>query len=174
MGPQKIRQCLPNRAWELGGTVWWKSFEFENTQFAKILSDFNSFKISYITSGRGHSVLPDCFSNPFDCYCKWSHVLTSNIYSKSILRDYRSTCSQSRYIEYFPSYEIVTNPRMYSSAFADNLRSVRNEAIEIVIGHSFAEHIPENADVGEACAQAPVKTLEDSQCEEALMEAFGQ
>ena len=133
-----------------------------------------SFKISYITSRRRpFKCLLTASPVPLTATASGSHVLTSNIYSKSILREITGQLATNQdHIEYFPSYEIVTNPRMYSSAFADNLRSVRNEAIEIVIGHSFAEHIPENADVGEACAQAPVKTLEDSQCEEALMEAF--
>lgn len=116
-------------------------FEFENAQLAKILSDFNQFQniLHNIRGGRPFKWLLTVSPVPLTATASGSHVLTSNVYSKSILREIAGQLATYQdHIEYFPSYEIVTNPRMHSSAFADNLRSVRNEAIEIVMGHSFS------------------------------------
>jgi hypothetical protein len=78
-------------------------------------------------------------------------------------------------VDYFPSYEIVTNPRLHSTSFAENLRSVRNEAVENVMKHFFAEHpIITTADEQSPPKGGAKRSEEDVQCEEALMEAFGK
>ena len=98
------------------------------------------------------------------------------MYSKSVLRAVAGHLHEKREnIDYFPSYEIVTNPRMHSTAFSDNLRSVRDEAIQNVMSHFFSEH-----PVIKREEQKPLKNkLQDEikssiQCEESLIEAFGK
>ena len=77
------------------------------------------------------------------------------------------------FVDYFPSYEIVTNPRMHSSGFSDNLRSVRDETVKVVMRHFFSEHGIFNKKLpNPLIANSSKNTLEDIQCEEELMEAF--
>ena len=62
---------------------------------------------------------------------------------------------------------------MHSSAFSDNLRSVRDENVEIIMRHFFKEH-PAVLQGEKSSSHSSGKTKEDVQCEEALLEAFGQ
>ena len=83
-------------------------------------------------------------------------------------------------IDYFPSYEIINNPRFHSTAFAENLRSVRLEMVETVMNHFFNVHqgnsTTRQASLNdlEATVSHPTRPaiFDDVQCEEALLEAF--
>jgi len=62
------------------------------------------------------------------------HVMTATTYSKSILRAVCGAVSGSyANVSYFPSYEIVTNPFRDGFAFEDNKRSVKQDAVEVVM-----------------------------------------
>ena len=102
--------------------------------------------------------------------------MASTTYSKSTLRSVAGQLSSNQaHIDYFPSYEIVTNPRMHSTAFADNLRSVRDETVDVVMRHFFAEHpvLKRDQTLSSSFIQSQ-EVLDDVQCEEALIEAFGE
>jgi hypothetical protein len=153
-------------------------YEFKNAQFGEIVKDFNEFQnaLKKIRSEKPFKVLLTVSPVPLTATASGKHVLMSTVYSKSTLRSVAGQLSTNQgHVDYFPSYEIVTNPRMHSTAFADNLRSVRDESVEVVMRHFFSEHsvLLEKANNlgsnGSSC-----KTLEDVQCEEALMEAFGK
>ena len=102
------------------------------------------------------------------------HVLASTIYSKSTLISVAGQLSTNQAnIDYFPSYEIVTNPRMHSTAFADNLRSVRDETVQVVMRHFFSQHpMIRNESYQNKTSKLSTMRNEDVQCEEALIEAF--
>ncbi|MFN9630346.1 MAG: GSCFA domain-containing protein [Cyanobacteriota bacterium] len=151
-------------------------YEFVNAQFLSIIADFNLFHkvLMKIRGGKSFKCMLTVSPVPLTATASGKHVLTSTIYSKSILRSVAGQLSTNQVqIDYFPSYEIVTNPRMHSSAFADNLRSVRDETVETVMRHFFAEHPAIKVNKHEQdSSRSSKKTLEDIQCEEALMEAF--
>jgi hypothetical protein len=103
-------------------------------------------------------------------------VLSSTAYSKSVLRAIAGYWAEKAYVDYFPSYEIVTNPRIHSTGFSDNLRSVRDETVEVVMKHFFASH-----SIVKPSKKPFLGTIDNVQddadgieCEEALLEAFGQ
>ena len=83
-------------------------------------------------------------------------------------------------IDYFPSYEIITNPAARDTFFAPNLRSVLNEGVEVVMKSFFKEHPPKETQeptelsVEEVPSEQDVRSKEDVQCDEQLLEAFGQ
>lgn len=153
-------------------------FAFENAQFNEIISDFNLFQkvLKKIRDGKSFKCLLTVSPVPLIATASGKHVLTSTVYSKSTLRNVAGQLATNQaHINYFPSYEIVTNPRMHSSAFADNLRSVRDETVQTVMRHFFAEHPIIKANIGKNDSpQLPIKTAEDVQCEEAILEAFGK
>ena len=59
------------------------------------------------------------------------HILSANTYSTSTLRSVAGYLSDTNdHIDYFPSYELITNSRNHSSWYEANLRSVRSEAVK--------------------------------------------
>ena len=153
-------------------------YEFQNAQFSSIIGDFNLFQkvLKKIRGGQPFKCLLTVSPVPLTATASGRHVLPSTIYSKSTLRSVAGQLSTNQeHIDYFPSYEIVTNPRMHSSAFSDNLRSVRDETVEVVMSHFFSEHPAINLKKNSAISPPDArKTNEDIQCEEALMEAFSK
>jgi hypothetical protein len=153
-------------------------FEFKNAQFGEIIDDFRQFSVilKKIRGGKPFKILLTVSPVPLTATASGRHVLASTVYSKSTLRSVAGQLSENQaHIDYFPSYEIVTNPRIHSASFSDNLRSVRDETVEIVMRHFFKVH-PALRRVQSQSADAKnlKKSLEDAQCEEALMEAFGK
>ena len=64
---------------------------------------------------------------------------------------------------------------MHSTAFSDNLRSVRDEAIQTVMNHFFSEHpVIERETHNSSKNKLQDKINNDIQCEESLIEAFGK
>ena len=152
-------------------------YEFQNSQFSAIIGDFNLFQkvLKKIRGGKPFNCLLTVSPVPLTATASGKHVLVSTVYSKATLRSAAGQLSANQsHIDYFPSYEIVTNPRMHSSIFADNLRSVRDETVETVMRHFFAEHaIPiDPSDNKDRLQQEPSSVDQDIQCEEALLEVF--
>ena len=118
-------------------------FEFKNAQFNEILADFNQFQtvLNTIREGKPFKCILTVSPVPLTATASGKHVLTSTLYSKSTLRSVAGQLSINQsHIDYFPSYEIVTNPKMHSSAYSNNLRSIKDETVEIVMSHFFVQH----------------------------------
>jgi hypothetical protein len=154
-------------------------YEFKNAQFGEIIADFNKFQdvLKGIRGQKPFKILLTVSPVPLTATASGKHVLVSTIYSKSILRGVAGQLSTNQeHIDYFPSYEIVTNPRMHSTSFTDNLRSVREQTVETVMKHFFAEHsIPlvPNDDKNKSLQESSLVNP-DIQCEEALLEVFAE
>lgn len=94
------------------------------------------------------------------------HVLPATQYSKATLRAAAGDFAMSHDdVDYFPSYEIVTNPAARGRFFADDLRQVTPEGVAAVMAVFLAAH-------GLDAADAAVIESRDPICEEALLEAF--
>ena len=109
-------------------------FKFENAQFTEIIADFNEFQsvLNKIRFGKPFKCLLTVSPVPLTATASGKHVLTSTMYSKAILRSVSGQLSMNQsHIDYFPSYEIVNNPRMHSIAFTDNLRSIREKQLRL-------------------------------------------
>jgi hypothetical protein len=151
-------------------------YEFKNAQFGEIIKDFNEFQnvLKKIRGEKPFKVLLTVSPVPLTATASGKHVLMSTVYSKSTLRSVAGQVSTNQgHVDYFPSYEIVTNPRMHSTGFSENLRSVRDETVDTVMRHFFSVHpiLQQQKNVPVSVSSVN-KTLEDVQCEEALMEAF--
>jgi len=151
-------------------------YAFKNAQFFEIIIDYNRFQevLGKLRGGRPFKVLLTVSPVPLTASASGNHVLVSTSYSKSTLRSVAGQLSSNlHHVDYFPSYEIVNNPRLHSTAFAENLRSVRNETVENVMGHFFAEHPKFSYIHPESSNESKNKSTPDGlQCEEALIEAF--
>jgi len=153
-------------------------YEFKNAQFGEVLSDFNDFQkaLLKIRGGKRFHILLTVSPVPLTASASGLHVLVSTSFSKAILRAVAGQLvSNQPHIDYFPSFEIVTNPRLHSSSYTHNLRSVRDEAVANVMSHFFAVHNPvqEMMSVQDLHHDNSVVNA-DIQCEEALLEAFAE
>jgi hypothetical protein len=104
------------------------------------------------------------------------NALQANIYSKSVLRSVAGELAQEPQVDYFPGYEIVLNPATKTRYYCDNLRNVTLEGVHDVMKVFFAKHNlnqDSTADTGIVQLTIPdVEDLEDTLCEEELLEAF--
>ena len=151
-------------------------YEFKNAEYQEIINDFNQFKaiVRKIRSNRPFKILLTVSPVPLTATASGKHVLVSTVHSKSILRAVVGKLSKNnKNIDYFPSFEIVNNPRLHSTTFKDNLRSVRDETVQMVMKHFSREHPPIQKDSAVKNFKNSQQSLEDIQCEEALLEAFG-
>ena len=158
--------------------------EFRNAGFHEVVRDFTAFRkiVKKIRNGRPFRILLTVSPVPLTATASGSHVLTSSVYSKAILRAAAGELSSNKKrIDYFPSYEIATNPRLYPSSFSDNLRTIREDAVQIIMDHFFMEHSTSGShcesysnSLGLTSASHSTSHQEKIQCEEALLDAFGQ
>jgi len=104
------------------------------------------------------------------------HVLVATMESKSILRAVAGSLARRHaFVDYFPSYEIVSSPPFRGAFFGPNGREVTAEGVNHVMAQFF-----QCLGVG-AASVAPTATLSDESvataeddvvCDEALLEAF--
>ena len=110
------------------------------------------------------------------------HVLTSTIYSKSVLRVAAEEIVRAhRDMIYFPAYEIVTGPQAPAEFFEPDRRNVTRAAVDVVMAALLA-HCETDAAPAAAAAPAPAasppdadsqaralsKSIADAECEEAM------
>ena len=117
---------------------------------------------------------------PLTATASGDHVLPATTYSKSVLR---AVCGELRerheFVDYFPSYELVSSHPMRAMFFAPNLRSVVAPGVQHVMEHFFAAHhgpeLPADGRPGrDERPEVPAATEDDVVCEEGLLEAFAQ
>ena len=111
------------------------------------------------------------------------HVLTSTVYSKSALRVVAQMAADAHaFVDYFPSYEMITGPHARGAFWADDLREVRPEGVDYVMSR-FAAHylretgegagfaaIPAVSEAAIAAQLAEIERLEAVICDEEQIE----
>jgi hypothetical protein len=115
---------------------------------------------------------------PLTATASGKHVLAANTYSKAALRALAGLLADRHdFVDYFPSFEIVTNPAARGTFFDANLRTVTAHGVEQVMRIFFAAH-GEQAGKAAAAQASPAAPPTDAaantevQCEEAMLEAF--
>ena len=148
-------------------------YKLVNAEYDEILNDFNEFTqiLSTLrTKPEKCKFILTISPVPLTATGINEHVLLSSIYSKSVLRAVAGKLSQNHNIDYFPSYEIVNNPRLKFSPFEENLRTVKKSTVDNVMKHFFAEHKPIQEDEDNDSFKKNIEI--DAQCEDALLESF--
>ena len=86
-----------------------------------------------------------------------AHVLVAATHSKAVLRAAAGALRERRPdVDYFPSYELITTAAAPGRFYDDNLRDVRAEGVDFVMGHF-------QRGLGEAAAPAPARAAAASQ-----------
>jgi hypothetical protein len=113
---------------------------------------------------------------PLTATASGAHVLMASSQSKSVLRAVAvQACELGDYVDYFPSYEIITHPVFRGAFFAPNMRSVLPKGVDFVMQHFFSDQA--RAFGAPAAVSVPVikdynSDEDDLACEEAILSAF--
>lgn len=108
------------------------------------------------------------------------HVLTATSHSKSVLRALAGELAlKYRYVDYFPSYEIITHPVFRGMFFAPNMRSVEQAGVDTVMGHFFADQarvfgVSAPSPKAKQAPETAADGEDDLRCEEEMLGAFAK
>lgn len=144
-------------------------YEFVNFGFESILCDFNSLiaLLDAVRMGRPKlKFLLTVSPVPLTATASDKHVLVASTYSKSVLRAVAGEmeCQHGR-IDYFPSYEIITNLASKGCYYDANLRAVTPAGVGVVMKHFLSSFNAIDSDL-----EAIEPILVDAACEDALLE----
>jgi GSCFA family len=130
---------------------------------------------------------------PLTATMSGNHVLVATMESKAVLRAVAGELSRAmRFVDYFPSYEIINAPPFRGSFFEPNQRNVNHAGVDHVMGSFFRCLMAKFPDVGDSKATASARqqaqarrsariakavkpstaSSDDEVCEELLLNAF--
>ena len=109
-------------------------------------------------------------------------VAVATIYSKSVLRAAAGQlCDTFDFVDYFPSYEIISSPVMRGMFFNPDGRDVSHHGVSHVMRTFFAAHPPPQTDRAVAVQPDAAATLSEAdafeekqrvKCDEELLRAW--
>lgn len=103
-----------------------------------------------------------------------NHVLLATMESKSILRAVAGEIAKRKFVDYFPSYEIINSPPFKGTFFESNQRNVNKHGVDHVMNLFFHDMEKKFGAYPKQQNKAN-KELEDNVvCEEELLAAFGK
>ncbi len=170
----------------LAGTFDADAFAFVNFRYADVVSQFQAF-MNALATIRGALPAPKVILTvspvPLTATASGEHALQATSYSKSVLRAAAGDlAAASPSVDYFPSYEIITNPASRGVFFDANLRSVRRTGVDTVMRLFFSSHRLQAEDtpapdveaepVEPSKADVDMARIESLRCEESVLEAF--
>lgn len=166
-----------------------EKYTFKNFTFDEILRDFAELQ-RVLETLRGNNNLRFILTVspvPLTATASGRHVLQASAYSKSVLRGVAGQLAgEHPHIDYFPSYEVITNQTARGMFFEGNFRSIASQGVEVVMRSFFLEHpiVGRSNEAGGAADGPPnegaqgdgravaASATDDAQCEDALLEAF--
>lgn len=164
-----------------GGVFDNDKFEFVNFGVNDVISDLDEFLHLLREVNPSARVIVTVSPVPLIATAENRHVLVSTTYSKSALRvACEEAANKYDFVEYFPSYEIITGAFNRGSYFADDLRSVTEDGVSHVM-RLFLAHAtddlgatPETENMADRHEEDFVRKMShvvDTTCEEELIEA---
>ncbi len=161
-----------------------ESHRFVNFRFSEVLADFEEFIATARSINPQMRFLLTVSPVPLVATASGNHVLPATYESKSILR---AVCGELYgkydFVDYFPSYELVSSHPMRALAYEPNLRTVSRAGVAQVMDTFFRAHgddgtpargSDEQSAQGDGAAPAPAPNEDDVVCDELILEAFGR
>lgn len=155
------------------------AIRFHNHGFAEVQADLQAVRALLNDLNPGLRLLLTVSPVPLTATAAGGHVLAATAYSKAVLRaaagGFVAGCDTA---DYFPSYEIITNPAARGRFFAANLRNVTPAGVAAVMGVFLASQglaLPGASAGGPQAGAAPAAADDDGDpaaCEDALLDAF--
>ena len=156
---------------------------FVNHRVDAIQADLNAALAAMKAENPALKVLLTVSPVPLTASASGTHVLTATTYSKSVLRAVAGmTAEDSDWVDYFPSYEIITAPAFRGMFYAPNQRNVVSQGVDFVMKNFFAdqEAVFGKLKKGKKAAEKPVpppaaaQSGDDVICEEEMLNAFAK
>ncbi|MCF3973392.1 GSCFA domain-containing protein [Paracoccus salsus] len=144
--------------------------EFVNFRYPDIAADLTRLRDLLHGFRPGMKMLLTVSPVPLTATASGGHVLPATQYSKATLRAAAGDFADAHDdVDYFPSYEIVTNPAARGGFFGEGLRQVTPDGVAAVMRAFLAAHGLREDDASDPPALAEKIDL---LCEEAMLEAF--
>lgn len=177
-----VKECgsvLPVAPGVLGGNFDEKKHSFKNFSYVEIAADIRALigLIHEIRDGKDFRMLLTVSPVPLTATAEPRHVLVSSTYSKAVLRSVAGDIVEEyEYVDYFPSFEIITNPVSISRNYELNRRSVTSIAVDNVMRlfeDAYLEPASSDSAPTSNKGMASLDEFSDADCEDALLDQFG-
>lgn len=169
----------------VAGTFDPEAHAFHNMGFEDVMRDLNRAIVNMRRIKSGLNILLTVSPVPLTATASGQHVLNATSYSKSVLRAVAGAMVESvDGVDYFPSYEIITNPVYGGRFYAPNQRSVLPEGVDHVmkcffhdldIAHGRTPSAPPEKKASVATGfeeEIDANASDDLRCEEEMLAAF--
>lgn len=165
------------------GTFDPENHEFKNYTYPEIKSDLEAAFDMLRSLNPELKILLTVSPVPLVASASGDHVMVATQYSKSVLRAVAGDLANAfDYIDYFPSYEIISAPPTRATFFAPDMRSVVQSGVDLVMSHFFKgadfsapPKTPREDKALAIEAREEVKMVSDELvCEEILLERFNE
>lgn len=155
-----------------------KDWAFKNLGFMENINAFQSFHKELMELRGAEKPIRYILTVspvPLTATATGKHVLSATSESKAILRSVAGQLANDcSFVDYFPSYEIITNQAARSAFYDSNLRTVRKDGVESVMRVFFNQHPKLMSKVTSVKNGETEMTEDDIQCEEAVLGAFAK
>lgn len=116
-------------------------YVFTNLTFSDVLADMEAVIKLVRRYNENIKFLLTVSPVPLTATASGQHVMVATAYSKSVLRAVAGDLEQRYgFVDYFPSYELITTPAARGQFYRPNLREVTAHGVEQVMRHFFAAH----------------------------------
>lgn len=171
------KSVLPVVPGVLGGIFSAERYNFRNFSYTETSHDLSALvdEIHKIRRGKKFKLLLTVSPVPLTATAEFRHVLISSAASKSILRAVADEFVRSfDFIDYFPSFEIITNPKHILENYKDNMREVKQSAVDKVMKkfHSAYVYKINNENKPFSRQNVMIDEIADVDCEDALLDQF--
>ena len=113
--------------------------EFDPARYPEIRADLEAAFAAMQALNPELRILLTVSPVPLTATASGDHVLKATTYSKSTLRAVAGDCAaDADWIDYFPSYEIISGAPARAMFFEPNMRSVSPHGVNYVMSHFFA------------------------------------
>ena len=161
----------------LGGSFNEADYEFHNFNYTEVSSDLSSLidEILLMRNDKKFKLLLTVSPVPLTATAEPRHVLTSTVASKSILRAVADEFARNfEFVDYFPSFEIITNPKLVAENYEQNLRDVKQRSVDKVMEIFHSTYVAGGVNFNHNKSTKMLDEMGDIDCEEALLDQFGK
>lgn len=152
---------------------------FKKQKFSAVLSSLAAAITLMKQANKKLHIILTVSPVPLTATNSGNHVLLATMESKSVLRAVAGQLAEERtFVDYFPSYEIISSPPFKGIFFEPNQRSVNGHGVDLVMNLFFQDLEKKfgayPTGQSKKILQHNKKLLGDVVCEEELLAAFGK
>ena len=157
-----------------------EKYEFKNFSHDEIVADLETLFLELRAVNPQIKFLLTVSPVPLTATASGDHILAAVMKSKSILRSAAATVyDKFDFVDYFPSYDVISSIAFGRGAFAENLREVKPEVVKFIMSRFLEAHGVEKNTAAPRSPQVEkpasgLKSKEDEFCDEILLEVYNK